>query len=442
MDLNLFVMGGMRFFVCAYEVYLFYDFFKHARPMRLGDGKLRLGLASLQTAVIFLIEMLVPPPFCFPFMIAAYWGMGTLCFEVSFRWQLVQALCFCSMIKGLQILGEYFFQISKIEHDKLTAFFSAILFEKLAAFMILKTVQTIFRKRMLYMARSQLFGLFVLPAASLCILIGAYLSGVDGRLAEIHRFWFSFGMVGLMISNGLVFYYFERMEETMLQAKNQELQILKSNMEQKGYEKLEQENQKHVHFIHNINAYLRTIGNLAVGKNTEEIIDVINHIGVELYGTQEVFLCDNKIFNAILSEYCKQAQDFEVDFQINLEQGLDISFMNPVDVCAVIGNLLSNAMESASRCQGESRFARIQVYTANEGAFLMVRVENGCGQVVSGKDGLPETTKSKRTEHGLGMRSIREVAEKYGGWFRWEVQERRFICLFMAQRAYADFAEK
>lgn len=49
------------------------------------------------------------------------------------------------------------------------------------------------------------------------------------------------------------------------------------------------------------------------------------------------------------------------------------------------------------------------------GGMLCIHVENYCSHPVRFAEGLPVTTKADRQNHGIGVRSIRYIAEKYGG---------------------------
>lgn len=61
-----------------------------------------------------------------------------------------------------------------------------------------------------------------------------------------------------------------------------------------------------------------------------------------------------------------------------------------------------------------------------QGKMVSVHAENYCEGVQFGQDGLPKTQKGERG-HGYGMRSMRMVAEKYGGFLTAEVRGDLFI---------------
>ncbi|PZR53860.1 ATP-binding protein [Xylanimonas oleitrophica] len=94
--------------------------------------------------------------------------------------------------------------------------------------------------------------------------------------------------------------------------------------------------------------------------------------------------------------------------------GTALSFMSPMDLSALFGNALDNAVESVSALPSpEKRLIRVAVYTQD--MLVLVRFENYHEGELEMEDGLPRTTKADRTHHGYGLRNMRQVAERYGG---------------------------
>jgi signal transduction histidine kinase len=95
--------------------------------------------------------------------------------------------------------------------------------------------------------------------------------------------------------------------------------------------------------------------------------------------------------------------------------GAALAFMSPMDVAALAGNALDNAIEAAVALPDpDRRLLRVAVH--RQDSFVMLRFENYFEGDLSFEDGLPQTTKGGDSlNHGYGLRNIRDIAERYGG---------------------------
>ena len=100
-----------------------------------------------------------------------------------------------------------------------------------------------------------------------------------------------------------------------------------------------------------------------------------------------------------------------------IADGSALAGMAPADLYALFGNALDNAIEAVSRLDDPARRSISLTVRAVVGVAA-IHVENYCDDaLVMGTDGLPETTKGDRANHGFGTRSMRQIAERYGGSF-------------------------
>ncbi|MDR0856385.1 MAG: GHKL domain-containing protein [Clostridiales bacterium] len=94
--------------------------------------------------------------------------------------------------------------------------------------------------------------------------------------------------------------------------------------------------------------------------------------------------------------------------------GTLLHFMDPMDICSIVGNALDNAIESVQKLRDpEKRLIKVAIYAQNE--LLVMKFENYIENLPRFEGGLPVTTKSKHENHGYGVKSIKAAAERYGG---------------------------
>lgn len=61
----------------------------------------------------------------------------------------------------------------------------------------------------------------------------------------------------------------------------------------------------------------------------------------------------------------------------------------------------------------EKKIITLNIYTA--AGFVCITEENYFNGKIDFSDGLPHTIKADKSIHGFGVKSIRHIAEKYGG---------------------------
>lgn len=121
----------------------------------------------------------------------------------------------------------------------------------------------------------------------------------------------------------------------------------------------------------------------------------------------------NYVLDTILTAKALQSQNQGITLTSAVDGRL-VGFMDPMDLSALFGNLLDNAIEHTSRlADPEKRWIQLSVRQKN--GFVVLEVGNHYEGTVSFQNGLPLTTKDDGSFHGFGTKSIRETVQRYGG---------------------------
>jgi len=91
-----------------------------------------------------------------------------------------------------------------------------------------------------------------------------------------------------------------------------------------------------------------------------------------------------------------------------------LSFMQATDIYTLFGNAIDNAIECVTRYDDEEKRI-ISINVAKAGIMLRLHFENYCEEIYEFREGVLPTTKEEKDYHGFGLKSIRFIAEKYGG---------------------------
>lgn len=162
---------------------------------------------------------------------------------------------------------------------------------------------------------------------------------------------------------------------------------------------------------HDLKRKLRAFEFASDGDRAAAVEDITRAISV--YDT--AVKTENAALSALLSEKSLYCNNHGIRFSA-LPDGAAISFMSPVDIYNMLGNMLDNAIEAADRVKNEEK--RVVAFSMRKtGSMLVVRTDNYFDGALELTDGMPHTTKTDGGIHGYGVKSIKLTAEKYNGTF-------------------------
>ena len=149
---------------------------------------------------------------------------------------------------------------------------------------------------------------------------------------------------------------------------------------------------------------------------------VLSDIAREINVYDSVVETGNEALDTILTEKSLACSGEGIVLTV-MADGSALDFMTPADVYALFGNALDNAIE-AVRGVGDEERRTITLSVRRLKRMVAVSVENYYSGVTRfSDDGLPITSKRDRSNHGFGVRSMRAIAERYGGSLHAGVQD-------------------
>lgn len=158
---------------------------------------------------------------------------------------------------------------------------------------------------------------------------------------------------------------------------------------------------------HDRRHYLGLLSECLQKGSTEEALALIRHITRKLNETKVERYCQNTMINAVFSRFAAKAREDHITLTVDAVVPKNID--PEMDLAIVLSNVLENAGRASLALPDEER--RIAVRIQDLGSTLRILVENRFdGEVVFGKDGLPQTG---RTGHGIGMKSLREFCRNH-----------------------------
>lgn len=166
-------------------------------------------------------------------------------------------------------------------------------------------------------------------------------------------------------------------------------------------------------------AALRTI------RNEQQREASLNEIEQAVMIYDAAIQTGNEVLDTVLTEKSLACEQKGIKWTC-MADGSQLGFLDPVDLYAIFGNALDNAIEGVQNLrEPEKRVIAVTVF--NRGKLAILQIENYYDQDLRFEDGLPQSSKGDTANHGFGMKSIRRTAEKYNGSISIHTEDQIFI---------------
>lgn len=160
---------------------------------------------------------------------------------------------------------------------------------------------------------------------------------------------------------------------------------------------------------HDLKHQIRAIRN-ASKEDIDTYLDEMED-SIQIY--ESIVKTGNEVLDTILTEkslYCRE-RGITVSC---VADGSQMEFINTVDLYAILGNALDNAIEAVEKFKHKEK-RQIDVLIYRQQNFLVMNIINPLKGNLVYEEELPVTTKGDKQYHGFGLRSMRYLVKKYDG---------------------------
>lgn len=208
---------------------------------------------------------------------------------------------------------------------------------------------------------------------------------------------FNYGTIFASLYRQLLLYRKQQGERILLEQKNMlEAQLL---------------NQQRIRKMkHDMKGHTVTLSGLLAAGKTEEALAYVKGMEEEMDAVTGQF-CANPYINALLIYYSGRFEEMGAAYRVNIQVGAEaIPYM---ELCRILSNGLENACDALAGLPEEKREFSVQMkYNGN---YLLMRMKNRCREDLRVERGsIPETDK-EGCEHGFGLVTVKETAERLEG---------------------------
>ena len=163
-------------------------------------------------------------------------------------------------------------------------------------------------------------------------------------------------------------------------------------------------------------------------KNYEELEKYLDTELEYRFNTMEEFQTGNVMLDHLLTQKVSEAREQQIHVITDILLISKISIKDN-DLCAVLMNLLDNAID-ASKAEIEKD---IHITLSVVKNYLNIQVKNKCSYDVLKENKTLKTTKNDKDNHGLGLKIIHSIVDKYNGIFKASMENGYFVVHIMLE---------
>lgn len=210
------------------------------------------------------------------------------------------------------------------------------------------------------------------------------------------------------------------------------------DIQRRGYDKVVLKMESIREYRHDLRHHLAVIEGLIRQSDSDKALEYISKLNGSFGELDAMSYCNNPEINAILSEYINRAESAGCKITQSITLPPKLPFEEN-DVCLVLANSIENAINACSELPEEKRHINISA-AYEDGHRLLVSVANPCLRSVEfNENGLP-VIGERSEEHGIGLRSVKRIAEKYNGFLNCMLENGEFV--FQAALFYDNGASE
>ena len=234
-------------------------------------------------------------------------------------------------------------------------------------------------------------------------------------------FIIAFGLVGLNI---VVFYLIKNIVEREIRIRENEIFQIQVSDQMNMYRSISESFDNQKRKTHEYKNQILCIESMLGKKQYSELEEYVMKLYGKLNDEADVINTNHVIINAILNTKYQEAMEKGIVFVFKVNDLADLEICDE-DVVTILANLLNNAIEACEKCK-DNKIIKLKFIKKED--KVIISVKNTYNDTIRYENGEIKTTKSlKPEEHGVGIKNVLKIIEKYSGSYVIQEQNEEFF---------------
>lgn len=291
-----------------------------------------------------------------------------------------------------------------------------VLSSKLLALMIAKLFAHKYKKKDIQVNWKLTTTFLILPIITLTVGVTIIGASKDYNNRGIQLMG-AIGEALLVFANLIVFYLFESYGTSLKKQYELESNEHQMKLEYEYLNEIITRQTISAKEMHDLKNQLYAIRD-AIKNDDAKGLEMIDGICKTVNSAQEIKYTTNSAINALINSKKKLMDEKKIKLNCDINV-LNFDFMASLDACALLGNLLDNAIEALDKEENKN----ITLKMIEHGNYLSIQISNDSSK----QNENLETTKKNKNAHGYGLKNVKEIVEKYQGNLQIKQTEGKFI---------------
>jgi two-component system sensor histidine kinase AgrC len=171
------------------------------------------------------------------------------------------------------------------------------------------------------------------------------------------------------------------------------------------------ESQKQVNSLrHDMKHHIIELQSMLKNTNNPEIIKYLQDMEKFMLNPKEYVSTGNKEIDGVLNYLLRNAEQVlkDVDIKIRVPEKI---YWNDFNICAILGNLVDNAVREASK--SEEKYLKIDIQTKK--GIMLIHVKNSySGRIIETGNKI-QTSQKEVAIHGIGLENVKKIVKSNDG---------------------------
>lgn len=199
---------------------------------------------------------------------------------------------------------------------------------------------------------------------------------------------------------------------------------MKSQLVEENYKTLNKIYSTNAKTYHDFNNHITVLYQFLLNNEVDRALKYLDDLGTPIKTLIEKTWTSNEVIDVIINSKLEKMNEYGIHSNFNVEFPSN-SDIQSQDICAILSNLLDNAIEACEKNKATSnKWINLTIRVIN--AMIVIKVENGIEVKPIIKNYNLLTSKADDKLHGWGIKSVKSAVEKYGGVINYTVSENKF----------------